>query len=432
MSRPRRVLVTGMGLATALGLTVEGNWERALAGASGVRALDRSAEERGPMRAAATVGDDDWRRIVAAFPREAETEGERRTLFALWAAGAALDDARLSAAERVRCGVVLGAGLGIVRLEDESHWRDDDGRFDEARFACEFSAVHTASLLRNPSDRAAALLARRFGLGGVNATVTSACASATQAIGTAYRMIRRGDADLIVAGGADSMIHPVGLIYFVLLGAASTSSAPPPTICRPFDRRRSGLVMGEGAGLAVLEAEEHAHRRGVAGLAVVAGYGSSLDGYQPTAPEPSGDGAAHAMRAALADAALPHGEVDYVNAHGTGTRLNDAAETAAIKQVFGPHAGKLAISSSKPLIGHLLAACGGAELVFTVLSVARDAVHATINLAHPDPACDLDYVAGNARRMRVRHAISNSFGFGGQNACLLVGKVGAAGDRHDH
>jgi len=378
------------------------------------------------MRAAGTVAEEDWQRICAAFPQEAETEGERRTLFALWAVAAALDDARLSASDRRRCGIVLGAGLGIVRLEDEERWRSADGSFDEKRFAGECDAVHRESLMRNPSDRAAACVARRFGLGGVNATVTTACASATQAIGTAARMIARGDADVVVAGGADSMIHPVGLVYFVLLGAASSSSAPAPTICRPFDRRRSGLVMGEGGGVVVLEAEEHARRRGAAGAAELAGYGSSLDGYQVTAPEPSGEGAGRAMRAALADAGLQPAAIDYVNAHGTGTKLNDAAETAAIKHVFGADAGKLAISSSKPLIGHLLAACGGPELVFTVLSVAHDEVHPTINLTHPDPACDLDYVPGNARGLPVHHAISNSFGFGGQNACLVVSKAGAA------
>jgi 3-oxoacyl-[acyl-carrier-protein] synthase II len=415
-----------MGVATPLGLTVEGNWQRALGGASAVRALDRGVEERGPMRAAGTVAEEDWRSILAAFPAEAEAEGERRTLFALWAVAAALDHARLSHADRGHCGVVLGAGLGIVRLEDEARWRGKDGNFDAVGFAEEYAAVHRESLIRNPSDRAAARVARRFGLDGVNATITTACASATQTIGTAYGMIRRGDADLIVAGGADSMIHPVGLVYFVLLGAASTSSAPPATICRPFDRRRSGLVMGEGAGVVVLEAEEHAHRRRVVGLAELTGYGSSLDGYQLTAPEPSGDGAGRAMRAALADAGLRPDKIDYVNAHGTGTRLNDAAETVAIKGVFGSHAERLAISSSKPLIGHLLAACGGPEFVYTVLSVGRDEIHPTINLTHPDPACDLDYVPGTARRLTVRHAISNSFGFGGQNACVVVSKAQAA------
>ncbi|MBI5380191.1 MAG: beta-ketoacyl-[acyl-carrier-protein] synthase family protein, partial [Nitrospirae bacterium] len=263
---------------------------------------------------------------------------------------------------------------------------------------------------------------RRFNLGGMNATVTSACASATQAIGLAYRAVQRGDADLIVAGGADSMINPVGLVFFVLLQAAAAASGDLETICRPFDRKRSGLVMGEGAGFAVLEEEEHAGKRGARVYAEMSGYGSSMDAYQVTAPHPRGDGAVLAMQRALEDARLAPDDVDYINAHGTGTKLNDAAETLAIKRVFGDWAHKLAVSSSKSLIGHLLAASGGPEFVFTALSVRRDRIHPTINLTHPDPKCDLDYVPQAARSRTVRAALSNSFGFGGQNASVLVKK----------
>ena len=432
MSRRRRVLVTGLGLATSLGLSVADAWRRALAGQAGIRPLGRSPEERGPLPAAGTVTEKDWGTIVSAFPAEAETEGERRTLFALWAASMAAADAHLLAADPRRCGVVLGAGLGIVRLEDEVRWLGADGLPDVRRFAAGIAEVHRESLIRNLSDRAASLVAHRLGFSGVNATVTTACASATQAIGTAYRMIERGEADVILAGGSDSMIHPVGLVYFVLLGAASTSSAPATTICRPFDRRRSGLVMGEGAGIVVLEAEDHAIARGVLGYAEVAGYGSSLDGYQVTAPEPNGAGAARAMQAALRDASLAPSEIAYVNAHGTGTRLNDIAETRAIKSVFGTASATLAVSSSKPLTGHLLAGCGGPEFIFTVLSVHHDEVHPTINLTSPDPACDLDYVPEGARRLLVGAALSNSFGFGGQNACIAVRKLEPGRARHDH
>jgi 3-oxoacyl-[acyl-carrier-protein] synthase II len=417
----RRVVVTGLGLATSLGLELEASWRRALAGDSGITALAIPGWESSPIRAAGVVPEADLARIRERFPEEAAGGAERRTLFALWAAAEALAQAGVTAGGE-RHGVVLGAGLGIVRLEDLARWQTTVGGFDTVAFARELERVQPISLLRHPAEEASALLARRFALYGANVTVTSACASATQAIGTACHLIRRGDADLVVAGGADSMIHPVGLVYFVLLGAASTASGPPEKVCRPFDRRRSGLVMGEGAGVLVLESEGHAVARGAAVLAELAGYGSSFDGYRLTAPEPGGDGAARAMRAALADSGLAPAEIDYVNAHGTGTRLNDVAETAAIKQVLGARAAQSLVSSSKPLFGHLLAACGGAEAVLTVLSVQRAEVHPTLNLERPDPACDLDYVPEGMRRTTIRAALSNSFGFGGGNACLALRK----------
>jgi len=282
--------------------------------------------------------------------------------------------------------------------------------------------VHRESVVRNNSGRPAALIADRFDLRGINATVTTACASATQALGTAFRALRRGEADLIVAGGADSMLNPVGLIFFVLLGSAAVGRMKPEQLCRPFDRKRSGLVMGEGAGMAVLEEESHALRRGAPIYAEVVGYASTIDAYRLTAPHPEGRGAGEAMRRALGDAGLGPDNIDYINAHGTSTKLNDQAETIAIKKVFGQHAERIAVSSSKSLIGHLLAASGGPEFVFTALSVARDEVHPTLNLTNPDPKCDLDYVPEGKRSVLVRAALSNSFGFGGQNATIVVKK----------
>jgi len=425
-----RVVVTGLGLATPLGLGLEENWEKALAGASGITALRLPGAGASPVQAVGAITED-WKRIADAYPEEAAAEGERRTLFALWAARCALEDAGAlgAAARNDGWGVALAAGLGIVRLEDIRRWMSAEGRFDTVRFGREYGAVHAESIIRHPSDRAAALIARRFGLGGPNCTVTSACASATQAIGIAYRAIRRGDADLMVAGGADSMINPVGLVFFVLLQAAATAAVPPQELCRPFDRRRSGLVMGEGAGVAVLEAEAHARKRGARIYAEMSGYGSSMDAYQVTAPHPEGWGAERAMRAALLDGGMDPSGIDYINAHGTGTKLNDAVETHAIKRVFGEWAPRIAISSSKSLIGHLMAAAGGPEFVYTVLTVQRDAIHPTINLSRPDPRCDLDYVPQTGRRRTVRAAISNSFGFGGQNASILAVKYGGAGGR---
>jgi 3-oxoacyl-[acyl-carrier-protein] synthase II len=425
MGERTRVVVTGLGLATPLGLCVEENWQKALAGISGITSLCLPQAEGSPIQAVGAITED-WKQIADAFPREAATEGERRTLFALWATQAALSDAGVLglAGRRDRRGVSLAAGLGIVRLEDILRWLSAEGEFDLVRFGRGLGDIHRESLLRNPSDRPAALIAGRFGLGGPNYTVTTACASATQALGIAYKAIQRGDADLMVAGGADSMINPLGLVSFVLLQAAATASARPQDLCRPFDRRRSGLVMGEGAGVAILESEGHARGRRARIYAEVAGYGSSMDAYQVTAPHPEGRGAAQAMRRALQDGNLEPSAIDYINAHGTGTKLNDVAETLAIKRVFGEWAHKMAISSSKSLIGHLMAAAGGPEFVYTVLAVHRDEIHPTINLRHPDPRCDLDYVPNVKRARRVRAAVSNSFGFGGQNASIVVTKYG--------
>ncbi|MDA8082925.1 MAG: beta-ketoacyl-[acyl-carrier-protein] synthase family protein [Nitrospiraceae bacterium] len=424
LSKKRRVVVTGLGLATSLGLDLRKNWEQALAGISGVRTLGNPGWSRSPVQAVGEVSAADLKVIQQTYAKEAADEGERRTLFALWAAGSALADAGLpkGAPDGDRCGVSLAAGLGVNRLEDIQRWLTAEKSFEYERFSRESGKVSDDSIIRNNSNRPASLIAGRFGLHGFNSTVTTACASATQAIGIGFRAVQRGDADLIVAGGADSMINPVGLIFFVLLGAAAVSREDPATVCRPFDRKRSGLVMGEGAGFAVLEEESHAIARSARIYAEVCGYGSSMDAYQVTAPHPKGAGAEISMRRALQDASVGAEGIDYINAHGTSTKLNDAAETTAIKAVFGAQAPKIAISSSKSLIGHLLAASGGPEFAFTVMSVRHDAIHPTINLTNRDPKCDLDYVPGEKRMKKVRAALSNSFGFGGQNASIILKK----------
>lgn len=430
MTNKRKVVVTGLGVVSCLGLEVEQNWGRLLAGVSGIRLLDVEAAEASAVKIGGAVSRDDFRRIKEEFPEEAAREGERRTLFSLWAAKSALSDAKFSSdeARRERCGVAFASGLAINRPEDVAGWINKDKKFDMARFSREYTNVHPESIMRYNSNRPAALLAKQFGLCGMNFTITTACASGTQALGLAFRAIQRGDADMMLAGGADSMINPIGLVFFVLLGAASISSEDPLTSCRPFDRKRSGLVMGEGSGFVVLEEEGHALRRGAEIYAEVAGYGSSMDAYQVTAPHPGGKGAEQSMRSALKDAGMAPDEIDYINAHGTSTKLNDAAETLAIKNLFLDHARKLAVNSSKSMTGHLLSASGGPEFVYTVLSVKHDAVHPTVNLTHPDPKCDLDYVAEGKRLMRVRAAISNSFGFGGQNASIIARKYKAGKD----
>jgi 3-oxoacyl-[acyl-carrier-protein] synthase II len=420
----RKVVITGLGLATPLGLEVGENWSKALSGTSGVSKLDIPGGEKSPVQAAGQVSSEDWVRICREFPAEAETEGERRTLFALWAAKKSLIDSGLGPApgNRSRYGVAFAAGLGVVQLEDICNWLDPRKNFDSARFSRELSRVNRESIIRNNSCAPARLISDLFRLNGTNSTVISACAAATQAIGIAFRTIRRGEADLILAGGADSMINPIALTFMTSLGSTSTSRIEPKCVCRPFDRKRSGLVLGEGAGAAVLEDESHALARGARIYAEVAGYSSSMDAWKLTAPHPEGRGAELSMRRALEDAGIGPEDVDYINAHGTATKLNDIAETTAIKKVFGEFAGNLAISSSKSLIGHLVAAAGGPEFVFTVLSVAKDEVHPTINLTTPDQGCDLDYVPNTSRKKVVRAALSNSFGFAGQNATVVVRK----------
>jgi len=422
----RKVVITGLGLVTPLGIDVEENWREALAGISGISILSLNGASGCAIQAVGAVCAEDWEKIMEKFPEEARTEGERRTLFALWASKAALEDSGLifHPGKRERWGVTFAAGLGIYSPQDIRRWLLSDGSFDLISFGRECSKVRSESMVRNPSHRAASIVAKKFGLAGLNCTVTSACASATQAIGAGYRAIQRGEADVGVTGGSDSMINPLGLVGFVLLQAAAGGSGDPQAACRPFDRKRSGLVIGEGAGVAILEEESHALGRRAKIYGEVGGYGSSMDGYQVTAPHPQGLGAALSMRNALRDGGLKPETIDYVNAHGTGTKLNDAAETIAVKEVFKDAAYRIAISSSKSLIGHLMAAAGGPEFVFTVLSVQRDEIHPTINLANPDPKCDLDYVPNVKRTRRVRAALSNSFGFGGQNGSIVVKKYG--------
>lgn len=421
----REVLITGMGMVTALGADLETAWSRALRGESGARPVSSFEAGRLPIAGAGEVSEAELAALRERLPEEYAGEGERRVLFALDAARSALEDAGLAPGEAdpVRSGVLMGTGLSSYRLEDFAAWIGENEKFDAARFAAELEKTHPAGYFQNSPERATSLISKWTGFRGPSATLTSACAAAGQAIGLGMRMIRRGEADIILCGGADSMIHPVGMAIFLLLGAATTADAPPEELCRPFDRRRSGLVVGEGAGVLVLESAEHASRRGARTYAKLSGYGSSMDAYQVTAPDPKGRGAARSMSEALRDAGMPPEDIAYVNAHGTGTKLNDPAETLAIKKVFGPWAEKLAVSSSKSMIGHLIAACGAPELIFTALSVARDEVHPTLNLENPDRKCDLDYVPNVSRKMAVPAAISNSFGFGGQNATLVVRKA---------
>jgi len=419
----RRVVVTGVGVVTPLGCDVERVWERILAGESGVTAPIRHGADAPPTGAVGEMRPEDLARLGAEHP-EAAALGEMRTLLGTAAGTAALRDAGLIDGPHPRGGAVLGSGPGVHRLEDLDLWLDAEGRLDTARMGREVERTHPESLVRHAAEQPAALLADLHGLGGPVHAVTTACSAANQALGMAFRCVRRGEADFVVAGGTDGMVNPMGLVFFVLLGAAASVGEDPSTACKPFDRRRSGLVLGEGAGAAVLEELEHATRRGARIHAEVVGYGTSMDAYRTTAPWRDGRGAAAAMAAALHDAGLDPEDVDYVCAHGTGTKRNDPAEVAAIRTVFGPHADHLAVSALKGGLGHLLSGAGGVAFVCTALAVQRGQVPPTVNLTEPDPACDLDLVPGRGRRQRVRAGLNNAFAFGGQNSCVALRAFG--------
>ncbi|MDJ0521573.1 MAG: beta-ketoacyl-[acyl-carrier-protein] synthase family protein [Planctomycetota bacterium] len=424
----RRVVVTGLGLVTPMGRGVDTVWERLLAGERGVSAPQRLGKDVPPTRAVGEIPPallEDLR----AEHADADGQDDPRTLFALGAANDALAQAGLEPGVHPRAGVILGAGPGANRIEDVDRFLATDGAFDAVAYGRHLGDLERESLVRHAAEQPAARIAAAHGIAGPVHAVTTACSASNQALGLAYRSIRRGETDWMVAGGSDSQVNPLGLVFFVLLGAsANVDEEDPASACRPFDRRRSGLVMGEGAGIAVLEAEEHARARQATILAEVAGYGASLDAFRTTAPPPDGRGAAEAMQGALADGDVDPSEIDFVNAHGTGTKRNDPAEIRAIHTVLGEHAGESAVSSSKGALGHLLSAAAGVAFCCCVRAVQEDAVPPTANLHTPDRLCDLDLVPDAGRRREVRAALNNSFAFGGQNACVVVRKYVPGGE----
>ena len=419
-----RVVVTGLGLATALGIEVEENWQKLLNGVSGITALNLPHSSSSPIRAAGQIDKAKLKKMEAVFACNSRTIGGKKTVFAHWAAVSALRDAGLVdfPGNRNRWGLFSAEGIPTVSLMEIAPYVRGQKDFNGFRFGKEHGRLGHTAINKTRFHETGGLLSEKLGLQCPNGVITSACASATQAIGLGFRAIRRGDATIMVVGGGDSMIDPVGLMFFVLLTAASVSSGGAKTACRPFDLKRNGLVVGEGAGFLVLEALSHAEERGAHIYAEMAGYGTTMDAFRATAPDLRGVGAAQAMKQALEDAGLGIGDIDYINAHGTGTKQNDISETLAVKTVFGNQAKKVCISSSKSMIGHLMAASGGPECIYTVLTVMNDEIHPTISLRNPDPKCDLDYVPNIKRKRVVRNALSNSFGFGGQNATIALRK----------
>ncbi|MFH1559956.1 MAG: beta-ketoacyl-ACP synthase II [Chloroflexota bacterium] len=405
-----RVAVTGMGAVTPLGTSVKEFWEGLVAGRSGVRPITLCDSSQHPCRIAGEIPDFDPGKYIN--PREARRMA-RFSQISVAAAYMAVEDSglNLEQEDQERVGVLLGNGAGGLSTTQE---------------ACE--DMHSKGEMRiNPffvpmmlPNMAAANVARIFGAKGYNSTVVTACAASNQAIGEAVEAIRRGVVDIVLAGGSEASISEIGLSGFCILKALSTHNEEPTKASRPFDAQRDGFVPAEGAAILVLESLEHAMKRGASILAELVGYGVSCDAFHAVQPDETGEGASRAMRWALADAGISPEEVDYINAHGTSTPLNDAIETMAIKIVFGERAYKVPISSTKSMTGHAMGGAGSLEAVACVKTILEGVIHPTVNQEHPDPACDLDYVPNVARHQTVDVVLSNSFGFGGQNTCIVL------------
>jgi beta-ketoacyl-acyl-carrier-protein synthase II len=421
--RQRRVAITGLGLVTPVGNDVAATWHALLAGRSGVAPITHFDASGFPVRIAAEVKEFDPRHAIE--DRKLLKFADRSHVLALAAAEEALRDAGIrpegSDATRWACVVGSGkAGLGFGELVEVHRHCAPDGHFHADRLLTDGFAMDPLAFCRSQTCAGLALLLHRFGIRGYATSVHTACASGSQAVGTAMKLIRRGTADYVLAGGFDSMIDPIGLASFCLLGALSPDNETPERASRPFDATRNGFVLGEGAGLLVLEAWDAARRRGARIYAELAGDGNSLSSYRITDSHPSGDGPIQAIRQALAAAGVLPDEVDYLNAHGTSTVMNDRSECAAVRAVFGSHAGQIGVSSTKSLMGHLIAGAGAVEAAVCALAIHRGVLPVNANLAAPDPECDLDFVRGQPRVRRIRVAISNSFGFGGSNSCLAL------------
>jgi 3-oxoacyl-[acyl-carrier-protein] synthase II len=425
----KRVVITGMGVITPLGHTVEELFRAVVEGQSGVGPITLFDAGTFPTQFAAEVKDFDLGRYVDEPQRWADAGPNSRMAAA--AARQALEDAGLLADERVdrtRFGVYMGTGEGV---QDFHHlialvgrcYRPEERRMDRPAFlAGGLRDLNPAREFEQELHTTTAHLADYFRLGGPNYNCLTACAAGSQAIGEAAEMIRHGEADVMLAGGSHSMIHPLGVTGFNLLTALSTNNADYRRASRPFDLRRDGFVLGEGAGVLILEELGHARGRGAPIYAELTGYGSTADAFRVTDNHPEGRGAIACMRDALHDAGLAPEDIGYINAHGTSTPLNDRVESLAIKQAFGDWAYRVPASSSKSMLGHLIGAAGAVELVICVMALRGGVLPPTINYEVPDPECDLDYIPNEARERKARHALSNSFGFGGQNISLIVSR----------
>lgn len=409
----RRVVVTGVGVVSPLGTGNRKNWEALIAGVSGIGRITRFDVSDCPVQIAGEVRDFNPEDFIE------KKEIKKMDLFiqyALAAAQFAMEDSGLQVTEEnaERVGVLVGAGLGGLPTIEKYHLALQEGGYKK------ISPFFIPMLITN---LAPGHISIKYGAKGPNLSSVSACATGTHSIGDAYQMIRRGDADAMIAGGTESVVTPLAVGGFAVMRALSTRNDDPAAASRPFEKNRDGFVLAEGAGIVVLEEYEAAKKRGARIYAEVAGYGLTGDAYHLTAPAPEGEGAARCMKMALNNAGVNPEEVDYINAHGTSTPMNDFYETLAIKHVFGGHAAQLMVSSTKSMTGHLLGAAGGVEAVYTLMAMEQGVVPPTINYQEPDPECDLDFVPNSAREAAISCALSNSFGFGGTNATLLFRKV---------
>ena len=406
-----RVVVTGMGTVNPLGKTLDEYWDGLIEGRSTARTIEGTfpTEKLGTKFACEVHGFDPGQYM----DRKAASRMARFSQMAVAASGMALADAGLdlSKEDSFRVGVGMGTGIGgFIEMTQGAISYATKGRLNP---------LYAPMIIPN---MAAASVAMQFHLRGPNTTVTTACAASTQTLGEAARLIQHGDVDVMLAGGSEASLCEVGLSSFNAIRALSTRNDAPEKASRPFDRDRDGFVPGEGAGTLILESREHAINRGARIYGEVLGYATTNDAFHQVAPDETGEAPAKAISLAVHDASIEIGDIDYVNAHGTSTQLNDAGETKALKIALGDHAYKVAISSTKSMIGHLLGAAGAVEAIATLMIVNRGMIHPTINYENPDPACDLDYVPNNARRQDVRVAISNGFGFGGHNAVVVLGR----------
>ena len=411
MIQINRVAVTGLGVISPIGIGKENFWAACLAGKNGIGKITRFDATGYTSQIAGEVQDFD---PVQFIDKKEIKRMDRYTQFALAATQLAVDDAQLKNIDSERAGVFVGAGIGGMETLHNQY---------EKLFTKGASRISPFFIPMMIANMAAGNIAIAFKLQGPCECIVTACASGTNAIGDAYRAIQRGEADVMFAGGTEAAISPAGVSGFAAMKAlCADHNDDPAHASRPFDKNRSGFVMGEGAGIIVLENLEHAKARGAHIYAELVGYGRNDDAYHITTPAPGGITQAKCMKLALDDAGLKPKEIDYINAHGTSTKFNDRGETEAIKNLFGEHAYKLAVSSTKSMTGHMLGAAGGVEAIATVLSVEKDIVHPTINYETPDDGLDLNYVPNTAQARTVNAAISNSFGFGGHNACLAFKK----------
>jgi 3-oxoacyl-[acyl-carrier-protein] synthase II len=406
---PRRVVVTGVGLLTPLGIGTEESWESIKAGKSGIGPITQFDASAFSCRIAGEVKGFDPTNYIEK--KEIKKMG-RFIQFAIAAAECALKSSGLKVTEETaeRVGVYIGSGIGGFEVIEREHQvLLEQGPRRISPFFIPATIINLAS----------GYVSIRSGAKGPNSATATACTTSAHSIGDSFRLIQHGDADAMICGGTEACITPMGVGGFAAMRALSTRNEEPERASRPWDRDRDGFVVGEGAGILILEELEFARRRGARILAEVVGYGMSADAFHTTAPPDDGEGAYRVMRNSLRDAGIEPHQIDYINAHGTSTEVGDRAETAAIKRAFGDHAYKLAVSSTKSMTGHLLGGAGGLEAGITVMAIRDQIAPPTANLENPDPFCDLDYVPGKARPMKIEYALSNSFGFGGTNGSLI-------------